>query len=354
MKKKTKLEINFYVAIVIDIIMMILLTVNLSLIVFDWIFAVAFVNGFLEKYTPDFYDYYYHQIHLNFTAIDLLFVAAFLSEFLLSWVLAIVRNVYHKWFFYPFIHWYDILGCIPVGSLRFLRILRVFSILIRLQNLKIIDLSKTYLFAKLTKYYGIIVEEISDRVVVNIIEGVQEEIDEGGPVVDAIINKVIRPKQDILVEWVSRRLEYALERDVLIKKQELDLYVKDLISESLSKNAELKTIEQVPVMGRIIMETIENAITNVINNVLDKIITDLASYKNRELVNDATNVILNSIEYEDEESALKDVFKEISIDALEIIKEQVKVQKWKIKEETESETTETEQKNIELLMMDKP
>ena len=350
MKKKSKIKVNFYVAVVIDIIMMILLIINLSLIIFDWIFTVSIVNNLLQQYTPGFYQYYYNQIHLNFTAIDLMFVAAFLSEFLLSWILAIVQKVYYKWFFYPFIHWYDIIGCIPVGSLRFLRILRVFSILIRLQNLKIVDLSRTYLFAKLKKYYNIIVEEISDRVVVNIIQGVQEEIDEGGPVVDSIINQVIRPKQDILVEWISSRLEYALERDVLIKKKELDQYVKDVIAESLSKNNELKAIEQLPVMGKMITETIQNSISNIINNIIEKIITDLASYRNRELVNDTTNIILNSIEYEDEESMLKDVFKDISIEALEIVKKQVKVQKWKIKEQQVADASETEHKNVELLM----
>jgi len=353
MDKKANLKVNFYVAIAIDVIMMILLLMNLSLIVFDWIFSVNFVSNLLQRYTPDFYTYYYHQIHLNFIAIDIVFVIAFLSEFLISWILAIVQKTYYKWFFYPFLHWYDLIGCIPVGSLRFLRILRVFSIIIRLQNLKIIDLSKTYLFTKFRKYYTIVVEEISDRVVVNILEGVQEEIEEGGPVVDTIINKVIRPKQDILVEWISRRLEYALERDVIVKKHELDAYVQELISESLAKNEELKAIEQLPVMGKMITQSIEKTITNIINNVIDKAISDLASYKNRELVKDTIDVILNSIEYKDEESKLNDVFKDISIEALEEIKKQVKVQKWKLKEKALNDATEPEKKNIEFLMSDK-
>jgi len=353
MNKKANLKVNFYVAIVIDIIMMILLIVNLSLIIFDGIFTIGIINDFLQKHTLTFYNYYYHHIHLNFNTIDLFFVIAFLSEFLLSWILAVVQKVYYKWFFYPFLHWYDLIGCIPVGSLRFLRILRVFSILIRLQNLKIVDLSKTYLFTKLKKYYSIVVEEVSDRVVVNILEGVQEEIEEGGPVVDIIINKVIRPKQDILVEWISRRLEYALERDVIIKKQELDEYIKELISESLAKNEELKTIGQLPLMGKMITDSIENAISNIINDILDKAISDLASYKNRELIRDTTDVILNSIEFKDEDSKLNEVFKDISIDALEVIKKQVEIQKWKLKEEASNSIPESEQQNIEFLMSDK-
>lgn len=354
MNKKANSKINFYVAIVIDIVMMILLLVNLSLIVFDWIFTVSFVSNFLQQYTPDFYSFYYHQIHLNFTAIDLIFVSAFLAEFILSWVLAIIQKEYYKWFFYPFIHWYDLLGCIPVGSLRFLRILRIFSILIRLQNLKIVDLTKSYLFVTLKKYYNIVVEEVSDRVVVNILEGVQEEIDEGGPVVDEIINNVIRPRQDVLVEWISRRLEYAMENDVIIKKDELDEYVKELISESLAKNQELKSLRQMPLMGKIVTDTIENAIADIINNIIEKAIADLASYKNRELIKDTMDVVLNSIEYKDKDTRLNEIFKHISIEAIDVIKKQVEIQKWKLKGETKSDMTGTGQQNVELLLSDKP
>ena len=353
MNKSSGIKVNFYVAITIDIIMMVLLLINLSLIIFDWLFTIPFVSNLLEAHLPGFYQFYYHEIHLNFAAIDLIFVISFLTEFMLSWILAIVQRVYYKWFFYPFLHWYDLIGCIPVGSLRFLRILRVFSILIRLQNLKIVDLSKTYIFKTLRKYYGIVVEEVSDRVVVNILEGIQEEIDEGGPVVDTIINDVIRPRQDILVEWISRRLEYALERDVMIKKKELDAYVADLISDSLAKNEELKTLAQIPVMGKLVTETIENAITNIINNILEKAIADLASYKNRELIRETTDVIMNSIEFQDDDEKLNDVFKHISIDALEVVKKQVQVQKWKLKEEAKSEASGMEEQNIDLLMSDK-
>ena len=339
--------------VIIDLFMMVLLILNLSLIVFDWIYSVGFINQFFQEYVSDFYIFYNDNIHANFFVIDMAFVAVFLSEFLFSWILAVVQKVYHKWFFYPFLHWYDLIGCIPVGSLRFLRVLRVFSILIRLQNLKIIDLTDTYIYTSLKKYYGIVVEEVSDRVVVNILEGVQDEISSGGPVVDSIINEVIRPKQHLLVEWISRRLENALERDVLVRKHEIEQYVNTLISDALRNNSELKTINQVPIMGKMITETIENSISNVINNVIEKALTDLASYKNRELINDATNVIINSIEHKDEEPQLNDIFTDISVEVLEIIKKQVQIQKWKLKEIIESGADESESKSIEFLMSDK-
>ena len=294
-----------------------------------------------------------NYIHSNFNTIDLAFVAVFLSEFIFSWILAIIQKIYHKWFFYPFLHWYDLIGCIPVGSLRFVRILRVFSILVRLQNLKIIDLTNTYIFSNLKKYYSIVVEEISDRVVVNVLEGFQEEISSGGPVVDNIINEVIRPKKALLVEWISRRLEHALERDVLIRKNEIEDYVETLITESLGKNTELKTIELLPVLGKKITETIESAITNIINSIIEKGLTDLASYKNRAIVKDATDLVINSIEHKDEESDLNEIFSNISIEVIEIIKKQVQIQKWKLKEDTERGADVNETEGIEFLMADK-
>ncbi len=353
MNFKETLKSKYSILVFIDILMMVLLVINLSMIIFDWIFSVSLVNISLKEHVPDFYAMYYEHIHINFNVIDLAFVSVFLSEFIFSWILAVVQKVYNKWFFYPFLHWYDLIGCIPIGSFRFVRIFRVFSILIKLQNLNIIDLTNTYLYTKLKKYYGIMVEEVSDRVVVNILEGVQEEISSGGPVVDNIINEVIRPKQELLVEWISRRLENALERDVLIRKDEINAYVKKVISESLQKNAELKTIRQMPVMGKMITETIENAISNIINNIIESALTDLASYKNRALIKDATDVIINSIEHKDEEAHLNEIFSDISIDVIEIIKKQIQIQKWKLKEEAERDADIEGVKSIDFLLADK-
>ena len=106
-------------------------------------------------------------------------------------------------------------------------------------------------------------------------------------------------------------------------------------------------------MGKKITETIENSISNIINNIIETALTDLASYKNRAIVKEATDVILNSIEYKDEESDLNDIFSNMSIDVLEIIKKQVLIKKWKLKEKAEQGADANEIKGIEFLMADK-
>lgn len=352
MNLRDTLKSKYSILIVIDILMMLLLLSNLTLILFDWIYSVTLINEAIEKYLPDFYAFYDHSIHQNFESIDLVFVLIFLSEFILSWILAIIQKAYYKWFFYPILHWYDLAGCIPIGSFRFLRILRVFSILVRLNNLKVIELSKSYIVIKLKKYYGIIVEEISDRVVVNILEGVQDEIIEGGPVVDDIIQKVVKPKQELIVEWVSKRIEHAVEQDVMKRQDEISEYVRQLISESLSKNEELRTLELVPVMGKKITETIQKSISNTINDIIEQALIDLASYKNKLLIKETTDVIIKSIEFKDEDKEVNKIYSDIAIEVIEIVKKQVLVKKWQLKEQSEKGIDETEKDSIEFLMTD--
>ncbi len=340
------------ILVLIDLVMMLLLFANLTLIVFDWLFAVSVINYAFSEYLPVFHAYYDANIHQNFSLIDLAFVSVFLGEFALSWVLAIINRAYHRWYYYPFLHWYDLLGCIPVGSMRFLRILRFISITVRLQKLQVIDFFDSYLGKKIGKYYSIIVEEVSDRVVVNILEGVQDELTHGGPVVDRIIKDVIRPRQQLIVEWISKRLAYVADRDLVQKKEEINNYVKELVKEGIKSNPEVKALERVPVMGKMAKEAIERTISSTILAMMNQVMNDLASYRNRLLINDSADLILNAIEFRDDDTALNKMFIEIPVEVLEIVKDQVKVKKWKIKAEAEKESSELEQAGIEFLMTD--
>src|SRR5690606_6104113 len=123
-----------------DILMMALLLVNLSLIVFDWLFMTAIVNHLLSNHFPGFYTYYDLHIHQNFLSIVLLFVGIFVSELIVRCGIATASRTYSRLFFYSIAQWYDVLGCSPIASFRFLWMLRIISILSRLQRLSIIDL----------------------------------------------------------------------------------------------------------------------------------------------------------------------------------------------------------------------
>lgn len=315
--------------ILLDLFMMLLLLMNLGLIVFDWIFDSLWIQACLKKHLPAFFRTYDTNIHQHFTSIDLAFVAVFLLELLIRWAIAIFRKTHHKWFFYPFVHWYDTLGCIPVGSFRFLRILRIVSILIRLQKLKIVDLTKTYLFQKFNKYLNILVEEISDRVVINVLSEVQKEVENGSPIIEKIVSDVVLPKRNVLVEWISNRVQVVTAHNYGLYKADIQAYVNQSIENAVAKNQEIKRLERVPVMGNFIRQQLEKAIADIVFNVLNGIVEDLASEQNKAFIDEIAEAIFETILIHEKDENLNEVVESVVVESLEVVKKQVAIQQWK-------------------------
>ncbi|MGI9544824.1 MAG: hypothetical protein ACR2MX_16290 [Cyclobacteriaceae bacterium] len=318
-----------------DLFMMVLLIANLVLILFDTIFSSLTVQKLFARYTPDFFQFYNQEIHQDFLRIDLWFVGIFVIELLIRWGLAIKNKTYHKWFFYPFIHWYDVLGCIPAGSFRFLRLLRIISIVTRLQRLKIIDLTKTYLYSRFNKYLGIFTEEVSDRVVINVLSGVQDEVKNDNPIIDRIISEVLEPQKDTMIQWLSHRVQSVAAHAHENYHQDIEQYVNDKIAQAVKSNKEIANLEKIPMVGSSIASSLEKAISDIVFQVIEGAMKDLASDSNKFIIEDLTNITLDAITAAEEDRNLDRITKEMMVRSLELIKEQVAVQQWKVREEQE-------------------
>lgn len=317
--------------IIADIFMMVLLLANLSLIIIDWLFMTAIVKLLLSDHLPGFYTYYDQNIHQNFLSIDLVFVGIFVVELLVRWGIAIVRRTYNRWFFYPIAHWYDVLGCIPIASFRFFRILRVISILYRLQRLSVIDLKKTYLFKVVKKYYQIIMEEISDSVMVKFIEGVQKELMMESAITDKIIAEVIVPRKGILIDWLSARVAKAISGTYHEYRDEIHVYLEHLVGEALKGNKELKALKQVPVIGNYISKSLEKTVTDVALNSVNGLMQDMAGGQHHALFHNITEHTVEGLMTHEEQDHLSAATREVLVESLELIKERIKVQQWKLR-----------------------
>ena len=319
--------------LVVDLVMMLILIANLVLILFDLLFSSDLIQQYLSRWFPAFYEFYLVEVHQDFFAIDIWFVAIFVVELLIRWGIAIKNNTYYRWFFYPFIHWYDVLGCIPVGSFRFLRVLRVISITVRLQKLKIIDITKTYLYAIFNKYLNILTEEVSDRVVVNVLSGVQDEIKHGNPIATRIMEEVVEPKRAVIVEWLSHRLQMIVGEAYENYNEDLRQYVELRIKTAVDNNPEISNISKIPVIGGTLADNLEKAINDIVYNIINQSIKDLGSPQNKVIIDDMTHLSIDAFSMKEQDSQLDYVAREIVVESLELIKDQVKIQQWKLKEE---------------------
>ena len=315
--------------------MLLLLGINVTWIIFEWHFQFRFIREALEHYTPAFFHFYNDNFHENFLKYDVYFITIFIIELLIRWVIAIVNKTHHRWFFFPFIHWYDVLGCIPVGTFRILRVLRVFSTMFRLQQMGVLDFRGSYFYRLGTKYYNILVEEVSDRVVVNVLSGMQEEVKGGNQLTNRMLTEIVKPHREKLVEWLSHRIKRTAMHNYGMYKEDIRDYLQQTVKNAVRTNKEVKDISQIPVLGSTIRKSLETAVSDITFNVIDNAIRDLASDHNNKAIEELTDIAFDIALLEEEDKELNKVITDMAVESIEMIKEQVKVQQWKIKEEKE-------------------
>ncbi|HIO31120.1 hypothetical protein [Marinobacter salarius] len=313
---------------IIDFLMLGLLIINLAFIIFDSIYNLTGVQNLLAEHAPLVKELY-HPIHENFLFYDLIFVSIFLTEFVVRWGYAIKAKIYDRWYFYPFIHWYDIIGCIPVGSFRFLRILRVISIIYRLHQYKVIDVTQTRAFQFFNFYYEAFMEELSDRIVIKVLTGAQDEIRKGSPLFERIQNDILYPRREMLSDWVSQRVAEAAREGYIPNRGALRSYLETRVDNALKQNLELSRLKYLPVVGPTIQETLEEAVGDIVANVIHQILEDLASASNHAFIEDIVNVFLPSPDNEDENDEHNEALINLIVEVLDAVKSQVRVKHWR-------------------------
>jgi hypothetical protein len=328
------------ILLVIDIIMIILVIINLAFLVFDWNFEFHFFREIVYQLSPDFFELYYKDVHPNFMLYDLGFVAIFITELIVRWAISIYRKTYYKWFYYPFIHWYDVLGCIPTISFRWFRILRIVSMTIRLHKLGFINLRKTIIFRYVNKYYKAIVEEISDRVVVNVLNGVQDEIKNGSQVMDQMVANIIKPHQKDLTIWISQRFKSVIAQNYTEHQESFETYLKQVVERSVVQNQEVQNLANIPLIGNQINLALKSAVSDITYNVIANMVKDVALDKNSTMIEDVTDFVLDAAVSGDGNEQLNAIVKDISVNAIELVKDQVKIKQWQLEEQREKDSKE--------------
>jgi hypothetical protein len=318
--------------LVIDFMMLGLVFINLAWLLFDTLFTSKLVRQALEWLSPTFTEFYASEIHVNFILYDLAFVAVFLTEFVIRWGFAIRNQTYHRWFFYPFVHWYDLLGCIPVGSFRWLRLLRIISIVYRLQKYQIIDISNLYLVRFVRKYMNVLVEELSDRVVIHVIDGIQDEISVGTPVMEKIVQQVILPNKPLVIEWIASRINDLADNVYQPRRPDLKLYIDGVIASSIAQDQKVAALEKLPVIGQAVTEIIETTVSDIVFNVLDRVVMDIGAEETDIWVRDITDQVIARLLQPS--AQLNAAGRDVLIDILDVVKDEVRIQRWKLKEVT--------------------
>ena len=310
--------------LLLDLAMLVLLLFNLLWLIFDALFATEVFNQLLVNFLPQLAAGY-QPIHQNFLFVDLIFISIFLTEFMLRWLAAIVRKTYLRWYFFPFIHWYDLVGCIPLAATRMFRFLRIFSILHRLHKFKIIDLNDTGLFRFIAFYYDVIVEELSDRIVVKVLTDAQKDISAGSPLIEDITQHVLMPRKPIITEWAASTLNHIghsilhPEHGEVIRK-----HVLSSVGKAVRTNSQVSAFKLLPVVGGTIEKTLESAVTDIVTQSIINLLSDLTPQQIEQFIDNGFENITP------EELALDHEVLSVVTEVLELVKQHISEQRWKV------------------------
>ncbi len=304
----------------VDLLMLALIIVNLVFIVFDWNFTHRFFRDFLSRVFPDFYRFYAHDIHPYFLIYDLYFVAAFVAEILIRWAFAIKNKTYGAWFLYPVVHWYDVLGCLPQGVFRWLRLLRIFSVSMRLHRLGIVNLRQTYPLRKLDQLYQIFLEEITDRVLVNLLEAIKREVIKESTSKNNIIADVLKPHRASLSKWITERVQTVTQANYNAFRNELKKQIEDTVREGFASSKEMKRVENIPLVGKQIFTSLEETISDVTFELVESGARHVSSEKNTALIEEAVNNAFDSILLPEKNEEISNIIKDICAQIIERMK----------------------------------
>lgn len=322
--------------VLVDLFMTILLIVNLAWLSFDWLFANKTVRTILAEITPQFHDFYALHIHDDIAKIDIFFVVIFLAEFLIRWINSVRRNEYREWYFYPILHWYDVLGLIPVGYFRVLRFFRLFSITYRLQRMGIINLKKTYVWEKFIFFKDLVAEEITDRVIVNLINGVQKEIKEGNPTQQNIAHKIVAPHRDDLLLWLKSKISNSAKEEYVPRRELIRQKIAENVAQVMDNNESVDSIERIPVIGKKVSAQLEGIIADAIFNTIDSLVQTFALDENNHTIEEVAGSFLdNALEGGNTDVRLQGIIQEITLAALDEVKANVERKQWKVQEDQE-------------------
>lgn len=323
--------------LIYDILMMILIIINLLTIAID---HLLFTNTSLTMANliqqTDWVYYYREHWHAVIQSIDEWFTVYLVTELLVRWAIAIIFKHHHRWFFFPFIHWYEFLACIP--TFRALRLLRAIVIGYRLYQLGYRVLPESWLKTGWF-YYQVVMEELSDRIVLTILDGVEREL-KTGATHHHLLHNLVNQHRELIDQAMGEVLQANLSTALQAQQQQIALSVGKIVSKAISDTPELHNLLRlIPVVGSRLEQQLQSIGQRLGENITNGLIEPFAQQPTAaQPVNAALQTSASYIgQIKIDTPALEKLVESAVFESLAVIREQVKIQQWKVDQAIQDE-----------------
>ncbi|WP_230657993.1 hypothetical protein [Psychrobacter sp. I-STPA10] len=321
-KAKLFYDIAMLFAIVIDLIIMVIDLVLMS----DFILHLTQWLHFSHPL-----QYYIAVIHPKLRIAGGIFTLFLISELIIRWIIAVSKKQYLRWFFFPFVHWYEVLGCFP--QLRALRLLRAIVIVRRMHQLGYQIIPDSWI-QKGKLYYDIVLEEIADRVILTATGHLRQQMHSEADS-HQLLGKIVSKNQDIIAQTMTDFINQNLainQHNTQQISQTVAYQVGVAIQQAITNTPEIhRYTHMIPIAGSLIESQIQTIAQQVGENVVTALTERLTHPQVVENITDTITKILTNTDVDF--TQLEDLILLLAEEGLTAFEQQVKVQQWKLHEE---------------------
>ena len=330
--KKTKYHhvdpnsLSFKLFLIYDIFMVFIIIFNLFCLAANFFLMSSIGAWFFEHiHLPQIVSFYRNSLHPWVITSEAWFIGFLIVELLVRWGIAIIYNHHKRWFFFPFIHWYEILAIIP--QLRFLRLFRAGIIAYRLHELgyPVVPPSwrKTGLF-----YYRVVMEELSDRVVITVIDGIRYELETSSSH-KQIIHDLVNHHREQFTLALTSLLQESLAAALKEQRPAITKGVGKIVDQAIVDTPELtQLLRLIPLVGGRIEQQIQSIGQRLGENISAGLIEPLIEGSPAQ-PNATYQLISQKIsEVNINNRQLEQLVESVVFETLESVRKQVKVKQW--------------------------
>ena len=213
--------------------------------------------------------------------------------------------------------------------LRFLRLIRVVVIGYRIHELgyKVIPdgLKKRILF-----YYSVIMEELSDRVVITVIDGIKQELDTSSTH-KQIIHDLVDHHREMFSVVLAEILQESLAVELKVYQQQIGDGVGQIVRQAIEDTPQLtQLLRLIPIAGGMIENQIQNIGQQLGENITQGLIEPFTSGS---VLQPNTTYQLISEKVSNlniENQKLEELVESVVNESLESLRKQVKIKQWQL------------------------
>lgn len=311
-----------------DIFMMVIIVINLICISSNALLMSEFGSWLFDNlHLTHVLQFYKAELHPWVIKTESWFITFLIVELLVRWFIAIVNKHHQRWFFFPFIHWYEVLAIHPY--LRFLRLIRAGIIAYRLHEIgyKVVPQE---LLKQMNFYYRVIMEELSDRVVITVIDSVKTELDTSSTH-KKIIHDLVDHHREMFATTLAQVLQESLATELKSQQKTIADGVGQVVIKAIEDTPELtQLLRLIPIVGSRIEHQIHSIGQRLGQNITQGLIQPFVSGSTPQ-PNPQFKLIAEKISQVDiENQALEQLVESVVYESLESLRRQVAIKQWQI------------------------